>query len=134
MTIDTTGTSSTADLTGSRAAPDAPPGNRVLLRGRVTSAPQERELPSGTTIVSLRLSVPREESTPMVRGSRQSVDWVDCSAWGARPRRSAARWRVGDVVEVEGALRRRFQRGGDAGTSTRLEVEILGGRIVTRAG
>ena len=39
-------------------------------------------------------------------------------------------WRAGDVVEVEGALRRRFQRGG-AGTSTRLEVEVLSGRLVS---
>jgi hypothetical protein len=36
-------------------------------------------------------------------------------------------------VEVEGSLRRRFQRGA-SGTSTRLEVEMLSGRVVARAG
>ena len=110
---------------------DPTPSNTVLLRGRVSTAPEERLLPSGTVILTLRVSVPREPS-PMTQGSRQQADWVDCSVWGARPRRSVARWRAGDVVEVRGALRRRFYRGGD-GTATRLEVEVLGGRLVARA-
>ena len=107
------------------------PTNRVWLRGRVSTAPEERELPSGTLIVTFRVSVAREAS-PMTNGSKQSADWVDCTAWGAKARRAASRWRLGDVVEVEGALRRRFQRG-TAGTSTRLELEVLSGRLVTRA-
>jgi single-strand DNA-binding protein len=105
--------------------------NEVRLRGRVSTAPEERVLPSGTLIVTFRVSVAREAS-PMTNGSRQTSDWVDCTAWGAKARRAASRWRAGDVVEVEGALRRRFQRGA-AGTSTRLEVEVLSGRLVTRA-
>ena len=105
--------------------------NVVRLRGRVSTPPEERRLPSGSVVVSLRLSVPRS-SSPMTRGSRQSSDWVDCSAWGARVRRVVSGWRAGDVVEVEGALRRRFSRGA-IGTSTRLEVEVLRGRLVTRA-
>jgi single-strand DNA-binding protein len=105
-------------------------GNLVRLRGRVSTGPEERELPSGTVVVGLRLSVPREPS-PMTKGSRQSVDWVDCSAWGAAPRRTAARWREGDVVEVDGALRRRSSRGA-GGFTTRVEVEILRGRLLHR--
>ena len=107
------------------------PANEVRLRGRVSTAPEERVLPSGTLIVTFRVSVAREAS-PMTNGSKQSADWVDCAAWGAKARRSASRWRAGDVVEVEGALRRRFQRAA-TGTSTRLEVEVLSGRLVTRA-
>jgi single-strand DNA-binding protein len=107
------------------------PANEVRLRGRVSTAPEERVLPSGTLIVTFRVSVAREAS-PMTNGSKQSSDWVDCTAWGAKVRRATGRWRAGDVVEVEGALRRRFHRG-DAGTSTRLEVEVLSGRLVTRA-
>lgn len=129
MTIETPDVPSAPVVAPPEAEPS--PGNRVLLRGKVTTPPRERELPSGSRIVVLRLSVPREESTAMVRGSRQSVDWVDCSAWGSRARRSAVRWRPGDVVEIEGALRHRFQRG-ESGPSTRLEVEILVGRIVAR--
>ena len=105
--------------------------NLVRLRGKVSTPPEERELPSGTSIVTLRLSVPRQTS-PMTEGSRQTADWVDCAAWGRKVRRTVLGWRAGDVVEVEGALRRRFYRGG-AGTATRLEVEVLSGRVVSRA-
>lgn len=105
--------------------------NTVLLRGRVTTAPQDRELPSGTVIVTLRVSVPRGPS-PMSAGSKQTADWIDCVAWGAKVRRSAQRWHVGDQVELEGALRRRFYRG-DGGAGSRLEVEVLTGRVLSRA-
>lgn len=105
--------------------------NLVRLRGRISTAPEERQLPSGTSIVTLRLSVAREPS-PMTKGSRQTSDWVDCSAWGAKIRRTVLRWRAGDLVEIEGALRRRFYRGA-SGTATRLEVEVLSGRLVSRA-
>ncbi len=116
---------------GASAAASGAATNRVVLRGRVSTAAEERELPSGTTIVTVRLSVERE-ATPMTTGSRQGHDWVDCSAWGGRSRRTVAGWRAGDVVELEGALRRRFYRAGGA-TSTRLEVEILAARTLTRA-
>jgi single-strand DNA-binding protein len=105
--------------------------NAVHLRGRVCSAPLERELPSGDTILTLRLVVGRER-TPMTAKSRQTSDWVDCVAWGARPRRTMSRWCVGDIVELEGALRRRFFRTGPA-TSTRVEVEVLTARTIARA-
>jgi single-strand DNA-binding protein len=107
--------------------------NQVMLRGRVSSAPLHRELPSGSSIVSFRVSVVRAK-TPMSSGSKQTSDWVDCVAWGTRPRKSAQTWRVGDTVEVEGALRRRFFGARGAGVSTRLEIEVLKGRLVARAG
>jgi single-strand DNA-binding protein len=113
----------TATLTGDLG------DNAVELRGRVSSAPVERELPSGAAISTFRMSVARARTamTAMTAGSSQSVDWVDCTAWTARTRRSVGAWTVGDQVEVSGALRRRFYRAGDAAT-TRLEVEVLGAR------
>lgn len=111
----------------------APPAarNSVSLAGRVSSAPLERELPSGDKVVTFRVVLPRERS-PMTARSKQSSDWVDCAAWGARARRSAASWQVGDHVEIEGALRRRFFRD-DGGSVTRLEVEMTAGRCLARA-
>jgi single-strand DNA-binding protein len=100
--------------------------NTVALRGRVTSAPEDRELPSGLVITTFRVSVPRAR-TPMTSGSAQGSDWMDCVAWTARTRRTVGTWEVGDQVEVDGALRRRFFRAG-AGAGTRLEVEVLGAR------
>ena len=62
-------------------------------------------------ITTFRLSVPRAR-TPDDAGSSQSVDWVDCTAWSARGRRSVERLGARRRVEVGGALRRRFFRGG----------------------
>lgn len=115
--------------TGQESA--TPSRNTVELAGRVSSAPVERELPSGDRVVTFRLVMARER-TAMTAGSRQSSDWVDCSAWGGRARRSAMSWGVGDHVEIEGALRRRFYRDGSA-ASTRLEVEMITGRCASRA-
>ena len=100
--------------------------NTVLLRGRVSSAPVERELPSGVVITTFRVTVPRAR-TPMTSGSSQTSDWVDCVAWSGRSRRNVAAWSVDDRVEVSGALRRRFFRAGE-GPTTRLELEVLSAR------
>lgn len=105
--------------------------NEVVLRGRVSGHPQVRELPSGTVLVSFRVVLARER-TPMTASSKQSSDWVECTAWGARVRKQAQSWRDGDQVEVRGALRRRFFRVA-AQTRSSVEVEMLGGRLVRRA-
>lgn len=105
--------------------------NEVRLVGRVTSAPEERELPSGDVLLTFRVTLDRTR-TPMTSKSRQRSDWVDCAVWGARVRRTVGSWRVGDVVAVDGALRRRFYRSGGI-TTTRMEVEVLSARRVERA-
>lgn len=105
--------------------------NLVRIRGRLGADPVERTLPSGTGIVSFRVVIARTP-TVMTRGSRQKSDWVDCTAWSSATRRRVVGWRTGDVVEVEGSLRRRHYRAGDTSAS-RVEVEMLGGRRVTRA-
>lgn len=97
--------------------------NTVRLRGRVTQEPVERQLPSGDVIVTFRVSVARGCRTPLTARSRQTADWVDCVATGPGTRRRALAWRPGDLVEVEGALRRRFYRTPGAAVS-RLEVEV----------
>jgi single-strand DNA-binding protein len=97
--------------------------NDVVLRGKVTCLPETRGLPSGAVVVSLRISVPRA-ATVMTRGSKQSVDVVDCTAWAAKPRASLTRCAPGDWVEVTGSLRRRFFRTG-GGAASRVEIEVL---------
>lgn len=102
--------------------------NEVHLEGRVTTAPRERELPSGDVISTFRMSVPRGR-TPLNRPTPKGTDWVDCVVASARCRRSVARWAVGDEVEVHGVLRRRFFRtAAAAGAPTRLEIEVLQAR------
>ena len=103
--------------------------NEVRLAGRISAGPVERVLPSGDVLWTFRLVVPR----PADRATRQSVDALECAVWGGRVRRSVAGWDVGDVVEVSGAIRRRFFRTA-GGPASRVEVEVAAGRLIRRAG
>ena len=100
--------------------------NSVHLVGRVTATGEPRELPSGDTVLTLRVVVPREERRRDRPGPGSTP-----STWRAGRRRrgrSASRCEVDDHIEVEGALRRRFFRAGGA-VASRYEVEA---RRVTR--
>jgi single-strand DNA-binding protein len=92
--------------------------NMVHLVGRVSAAGEPRELPSGDLVVMVRVVVPRAAR----RGKGATVDTIDVACWSAKARRAAARCAVGDHVEVDGALRRRFFRTGTA-VASRYEVE-----------
>ena len=84
--------------------------NVVVLRGVLSRPAEERELPSGSRLVAIELTVRREgapaESVP--------VAWFD-------PPASAGGLDVDDEVWVVGRVRRRFFRTG-AGTQSRTEV------------
>ncbi len=101
--------------------------NQVLLRGRLAAAAEPRVLPSGDELVSFRLIVDREGGAG--GSSRRRVDTIDCAAWTARTRRSVLAWNAGEVVEIEGALRRRFRRM-DGRTVSRVEIEVTRARRV----
>lgn len=96
----------------------APDVNEVVLTGRVSAAPESRELPSGAELVTFRVVVRR----PPSKVSTVTVDTVDVACWSGRSRRTAARLEIDDRVEVGGALRRRFFRAG-GGAQSRYEVE-----------
>lgn len=109
--------------------------NEVLLVGRVSADPEDRELPSGDVLTTFRLVVDRP---PPARrppeGSRPATtDTLDCVAWAGGVRRSARALRAGDVVSVEGALRRRFWRS-PAGAASRYEIELDTVKRLRKAG
>ena len=106
--------------------------NEVRLQGRLAADPQLRELPSGDTVWNLRVVVARPRPTGKDK-PRQRVDSLECAVWGGRLKGQISGWKAGDVVEVAGALRRRFFRAGGA-TASRVEVELARGRIIRRAG
>ncbi|HWM74053.1 MAG TPA: single-stranded DNA-binding protein [Nocardioides sp.] len=103
--------------------------NEVRLVGRISAGPEERVLPSGDVLWTFRLVVRRPPSRTAVR---RGVDALDCAVWGGRVRRSVVSWRQGDVVEVTGAVRRRFFRVA-GGAASRFEVEVDAGRLIHRA-
>jgi single-strand DNA-binding protein len=110
--------------------------NEVVLVGRVSAAPERRELPSGDQLVTLRVVVDRPVQKVAARAPRKgatgdppkrAVDVVDVACWSKRTQRSAGGLEPDDGVRVEGALRRRFFAAG-GGRASRYEVEAT--RIV----
>ena len=108
------------------------PANQVFLRGMVASAPVVRRLPSGDELCAFRLTVPRPPGDPST--SRVRVDSIDCASTRATVRRSALRWVQGDVVEVSGALRRRFWRTPAGPAARRYEVAAATVRRAVNSG
>jgi single-strand DNA-binding protein len=104
--------------------------NEVRLIGRLSLAAEEKELPSGDHLTAFRVVVtrPREKR----RGSRVQIDALECHTWVARVRRAAMTWQVGDVIEVNGSLRRRFFKTGGR-LQSMTEVEVSSARRVSRA-
>jgi single-strand DNA-binding protein len=103
--------------------------NEVRLVGRLSADPTDRTLPSGDTLWTFRLVVERDTA-----GARrgQQLDTLDCAVWAGRVKRSVPTWSEGDLVEVTGAVRRRFYAAGTAKVS-RYQIEVTGGRVIRRA-
>ena len=106
--------------------------NEVLLVGRLAAAPEERELPSGDVITTFRLVVERTGPRRPAVGRQVTQDTLECIGWTASARRAAGSLSAGDVLEVRGALRRRFWRG-RTGPTSRYEVEVERVRRLARA-
>jgi single-strand DNA-binding protein len=108
------------------------PRNEVLLLGRLSVTPEQRELPSGDEITTFRLVVDRPPARRGEAVSRVPIDTLDCVARTAVVRRAVQSWEAGDVVQVEGSLRRRFFRG-SGGLGSRYEVEVHRAKRLARA-
>jgi single-strand DNA-binding protein len=104
--------------------------NQVRLRGRLAAVAIERSLPSGDVVSTFRVVVDR--AAVRGAGSGPRVDTLDCAVFKADGRRRIGRWQPGDVIEVEGALRRRFFRTA-SGAASRYEVEVTVLSRVARA-
>lgn len=96
--------------------------NEVHLIGRVSADPVRNKLPSGDFLVIVRVVVQRPRP-PAGRGRRQRSDALLCAAWTKDLQRVVMRWCTDDIVEVRGALHRRFYRGTE-GPQSRYEIEL----------
>lgn len=100
--------------------------NEVRLIGRLGNAVDERELPSGTLLTSFSLIV---ERTGREIHGRTKIDTIACHTTRSSVASRVLRGRPGETVELAGALRRRFWRGG-SGLASATEVEVVRLRIV----
>lgn len=107
--------------------------NEVVLVGRLAAAPEQRALPSGALLTTWRLVVERPPGgrKPPEGVRAPTIDTVDCVAWVSAVQRSAGTWEPGDVLSVEGSLRRRFWRS-PTGASSRYEVEVSRAKRLAR--
>jgi len=103
--------------------------NEVTLVGRMSQPAEQQVLPSGSELWKFRVIVGRPPSA----ASRVTVDALDCVVWTKRPARSVAKWQTGDLVEVQGSLRRRFFAPAGGGRVSRCEVEVASARLIRRA-
>jgi single-strand DNA-binding protein len=125
---------SAATKNSSRGITRTPPEacNEVVLVGRVSAAPELRDLPSGDQLVTLRVVVDRPPQKTKERKAaegapRRAVDVIDVACWSRRTQRTATGLAADDGIRVEGALRRRFF---GAGGSRASRYEVEASRIV----
>jgi single-strand DNA-binding protein len=100
--------------------------NEVILVGRLAGGAEKKAMPSGSTLTIWRVIVRRPARR---RGGH--VDTIKCVTFDAEVSAVVTRWSPGDVVEVVGALRRRFFGKGD-GKSNSYEVEARTVRLLER--
>src|SRR5690606_25899627 len=92
--------------------------NSGTLVGRVSAAPEGRGLPSEDASVPFRLIAARPPGRKHADSAqRPKVAVIDIACWSARSRRAALRLEPDTVVQVQGALRRRFSRTGGGAAS-----------------
>jgi single-strand DNA-binding protein len=107
--------------------------NEVVLIGRLAAEAVEKQLPSGDVLTTFRVIVERAPRRSAPEGVKQAtVDAIECVAWTAAARRAAGGWAADDVVEVHGALHRRFWRAG-AGAQSICEVEVTSAKRLRKA-
>lgn len=101
----------------------------AVLRGRLAGPVELRSLPSGETLLQFTLAVRRERPGP---GGPES-DLLSCVSTVPGLLSRAQAWGPGDVIEVEGALQRRFWRT-PTGTAVTHEVGVRAARKASRSG
>jgi single-stranded DNA-binding protein len=80
--------------------------NKVVLIGRLSGELEWRELSSGGRLAVWRLVVERD----VVRHPAAKIDTIRCIAFDPTVHEILHHCRHGDIIEIHGALRRRFWR------------------------
>ncbi|GAA1000330.1 hypothetical protein GCM10009551_071160 [Nocardiopsis tropica] len=125
--VDRRGEPAPSDGTGPRREPGH--RNEIVVAGRVTAEPLVRELPSGDRVATWRVCVARPTDS---RYAGRGVDSITCASFDQDLHEGIRAWRLGDVVQMSGELRRRTWRGRE-GVRSVCEVEARTATLVRAA-
>ena len=99
--------------------------NEVYLVGEVLTVPEERTFADGRDVATFRLDVRAQGEVGPIRDS------FDITIANARTRKAALAWDVGDTIEIDGVVRRKFHRVG-AGSRAFVVIEAARAKRVRR--
>ena len=91
--------------------------NKVILVGRLTSAPELRRTQGGTAVTSFRLAVDRQTQD-------KQTDFLDIVAWRASAEFAARNFQKGQEILVEGQIQTRPWTDKDGNKRTAVEVVV----------
>ena len=94
--------------------------NRVILMGRLTSDPELRQTPQGTSVVRFTLAVDRR----FKRDGGQSADFITCVAWRQTAEFVCRYFQKGRMMALEGQLQSRSWDGQDGKRQYATEVVV----------
>ena len=74
--------------------------NKVILMGRLTSAPEVKQTPSGISVTRFTIAVNRR----FAKDGEQNVDFISCVAWRETGERIARYFGKGSMIAVVGSI------------------------------
>jgi single stranded DNA-binding protein len=106
--------------------------NRVTLTGNLTADPDERALPTGTSVTRLRLAVNTRRKNGSTGEWEEKANYFNVTVWGAQGENCARYLSKGRPVAIDGRLERREYTTQDGQRREAVEVtadtvQFLGG-------
>ena len=107
--------------------------NRVVLTGNLTSDPELRSLPSGTSVCKLRVACNTRRKDGLTGEWTDKPNYFDVTVWGAQGENSARYLSKGRPVAIDGRLEWREWQDKEGNKRQSVEivadsVQFLGGR------
>lgn len=98
--------------------------SKAIITGNLTRDPELRTTPNGASVCSFTVAVNRVYKDASGSGMKESVSYLDCSAWGKLGEMIAQHARKGSGVLVSGRLEQRSWEDKNGG-GKRSRVEIV---------
>jgi single-strand DNA-binding protein len=98
--------------------------NRVVLTGNLTSDPELRSLPSGTSVCKLRVACNTRRKNNATGEWEDKPNYFDVTVWGAQGENAARYLSKGRPIAVDGRLEWREWQDKETG-KTRSSIDII---------